>query len=166
MGSMNISSVVNPSIRTAEAGYFPMGNGSSSNPYDLGNYGFKDSAYRAISYPRGVSTSQDDIREVGIYYRTNTTTDSTQARGTGMPDASNFNAIIKGIPLNTTLVPVPYYLPDDFVLVMFDNATPALNVQQGDTLVVEEDVEEYVIITGSYNQTGRTRGILFCARIV
>jgi len=83
-----------------------------------------------------------------------------------MPDESNFNAIISGIPLNSTYVPVPYYLPDDFVLVQFENASPSLNVQQGDTLVVQSGVEEYVVIQGSYNQTVKTRGILFCARIV
>jgi hypothetical protein len=158
-----------PSVRGAEFGYLPMGTGTGTSLgsiYSIGSDLSKDSVYRAISHPNRTNDGDSSRREVGIYYRTNTTIDPTQGRGIGMPDASNFNAIIKGIPLNTTLVPVPYYLPDDFVLVMFDNATPSLNVQQGDTLVVEEGVEEYVIITGSYNQTGRTRGILFCARIV
>ena len=168
-GSMNISSTRHPSIRAAEFGYLPMGsppNTDLSNTFILFNYGYKDSVYRATSYPGGTASNNESYREASLYYRTNQTTDLTNRRGLGMPDESNFNAIIKGIPLNTTLIPTPYYLPDDFVLVMFDNATPSLNVQQGDRLVVEEDVEEYVIITGSYNQTLRTRGILFCARIV
>ena len=32
------------------------------------------------------------------------------------------NAVIKGIPLTSQFVPCPYYLPDDFVLIQFDNA--------------------------------------------
>jgi hypothetical protein len=168
-GSLDFNGAWAPSIRAAECGYLPMGgspNTDIGSQFTLSHRGYKDSVYRATSFPQGTAGDGESIRESNLYYRTNTISDPTQARGLGMPDESNFNAIIRGIPLNTTLVPVPYYLPDDFVLVQFDNATPALNVQQGDTLVVEDGVEEYVIITGSYNQTLRTRGILFCARIV
>lgn len=147
------------SMRAAEAGYLPISDvGGSSRVRELGTFGgAKDTTYYANTYPVG----RPEATLTSLYYRTNLT-----ARGPGMPDASNFNAIIRGIPVSTSIVPVPYYLPDEFVLVMFDNATPSLNVQQGDTLIVEEDVEEYMIITGSYNQTTRTRGILFCARTV
>jgi len=80
---------------------------------------------------------------------------------------SNFNAVIKGIPLSTSMVPCPYYLPDDFVLIDFDYSVSAANIQQGDTITVSGS-EVYTVIMGSYNQTtdNRTRGILFCARTV
>jgi len=63
------------------------------------------------------------------------------------------------------MVPCPYYIPDDFVLIDFDYATPSTNIQQGDTITISGS-EVYTVITGSYNQTTRTRGILFCARTV
>ena len=40
------------------------------------------------------------------------------------PDSLNYNAVIKGLPLTSQFVPCPYYLPDDFVLIQFDNAQP------------------------------------------
>ncbi len=39
-----------------------------------------------------------------------------------MPDGANYNAVIKGIPLCAKLYPVPYYMPDDFVMIQFDYA--------------------------------------------
>jgi hypothetical protein len=78
---------------------------------------------------------------------------------------ANFNAVIKGIPLNSNLMPVPYYIPDDFVLIDFEYASPSANIQQGDTITISGS-EVYTVITGSYNQDTRTRGILFCARTV
>jgi len=84
--------------------------------------------------------------------------------GTISPEA-DFNAVIKGIPLSTSLLPVPYYLPDDFVLIDFKYNLPGVNIQQGDTITINGN-EQYVVITGSYNQTGITEGILFCGRSV
>jgi hypothetical protein len=50
--------------------------------------------------------------------------------------SANFNAVIRGIPLNGLLIPCPYYMPDDFVLIDFDYATPSANIQQGDTITI------------------------------
>jgi hypothetical protein len=82
-----------------------------------------------------------------------------------LSSSTNFNAVIRGIPLNPNIIPCPYYIPDDFVLIDFDYATPSTNIQQGDTVTISES-EVYTVITGSYNQNTRTRGILFCARTV
>ena len=71
--------------------------------------------------------------------------------------------MIKGIPLNTKLVPTPYYMPDDFALIQFDYASPDALIQMWDTVTVSGS-EVYTVITASYNQTNRTRGIAFCAR--
>ena len=103
------------------------------------------------------------------YYRNNNK-DST-FRGDGdltdytnrSPDTLNYNAVIKGIPLTSQFVPCPFYLPDDFVLIQFDNAQPGQNIQQFDTVTISNS-EVYTVINGSYNQTTRTRGILLCAR--
>ena len=79
------------------------------------------------------------------------------------PDVVNHNAVIKGIPISSQIVPCPYYLPDDFVLIQFDHASPGQNIQQYDTVTISGS-EVYSVIDGAYNQTNRTRGILFCAR--
>ena len=104
-----------------------------------------------------------------IYYRNNdpdanNRSDFNQTdTGQKMPDGANYNAVIKGIPINTQIFPVPYYMPDDFVLIQFDYAAPDQNIQQWDTIEVSGS-EIYTVINGVYNQTTRTRGILFCAR--
>ena len=146
-----------PSKRAAEFGYTPF-DGSYVTYY-------KSTFYRSTSFPQ---TSQN--YDANIYVRNNAVTSN---RGNGgyngttdyLPSASNYNAVIKGIPINTQLIPTPFYIPDDFVLIDFDYATPSSNIQQGDTVTISGS-EVYTVITGSYSQTTRTRGILFCARKV
>ena len=79
------------------------------------------------------------------------------------PDSVNYNAVVKGIPLSSTFIPCPYYLPDDFVFIQFDYNAPDQNIQQWDTITVSGS-EVYTVIDAAYNQTTRTRGIAFCAR--
>ena len=105
------------------------------------------------------------------YYRNNTYSTANNFRGNPgftdhqnkSPDVLNHNAVIKGIPISSQLIPCPYYLPDDFVLIQFDHAAPGQNIQQYDTITISGS-EVYSVIDGAYNQTNRTRGILFCAR--
>ena len=145
------------SKRSAEYGYVGSDSGSTLTPY-------KSTLYRSSSH---LQTSNP--YDSNVYVRNNA---STSNRGNGgyndleyLPSASNFNAVIKGIPICTNLIPVPYYIPDDFVLIDFDYGTPSANIQQGDTITISGS-EVYSVITGSYNQTTRTRGILFCARVI
>ena len=115
-----------------------------------------------------------DASEIGIYYRNNSTASNLMNRGRGgdivnseyqqkVDDNANYGAVIKGIPLNTKLIPCPYYIPDDFALVQFDYASPDALIQMWDTVTVSGS-EVYTVISASYNQTNRTRGIAFCAR--
>jgi hypothetical protein len=107
-----------------------------------------------------------------MYYRSN---DNVVTYSGGYPNSdsgndrvsadANFNAVIKGLPLSGCLLPVPYYIPDDFVLIQFYYNAASANIQQGDTITISPS-EVYTVITGSYNQTTVTRGILFCARTV
>ena len=120
----------------------------------------------ATSYPTARSTEQRRP-----YYRNNNYSEHNMFRGdigftdynNKSPDVLNHNAVIKGIPISTQLIPCPYYLPDDFVLIQFDHAAPGQNIQQYDTITISGS-EVYSVIDGAYNQTNRTRGILFCAR--
>lgn len=151
------------SKRCAESGYLQYGNVSDS--YQIGSFS-KETRYRPNSYP----SASDHTFNTGIYLRNNSTSSHRSIGGPSdnreyLPSSTNYNAVIKGLPLSAHLAPCPYYLPDDFVLIDFDYATPSTNIQQGDTITISGS-EVYTVITGSYNQTTRTRGILFCARTV
>lgn len=137
------------SKRSAEYGWASAG----STPY-------KRSTYESSTYQQG-STNENTF-----YYRSQSRSFGGYA---GTTDSLNpntyYNAVIKGIPLSTVMIPCPYYLPDDFVLIDFNYNIPSANIQQGDTITISGS-EVYTVITGSYDQTGSTRGLLFCARTV
>jgi hypothetical protein len=151
-----------------------------------GAYGSKEyqltSRYTSTTYLNGYgntieSGSNASSSNVRIYNRNSSDINQSAKLGTAINYASdgessqsvtssaNYNAVIKGIPLSAVMVPSPYYLPDDFVFIDFDSATDQQIIQQGDTVTVSGG-EVYTVITGSYNQTTRTRGVLFCARKV
>jgi len=151
-----------PNRRVAEFGYFPANSSNIGVPY-------KDSVYKAVP-----ADEQGSASEIGIYYRNNSNAANLMNRGRGgatvnseladtVSNSANYGAVIKGIPLNTKLVPCPYYIPDDFALVQFDYASPDALIQMWDTVTVSGS-EVYTVITASYNQTNRTRGVAFCAR--
>ena len=158
------------SKRSAECGFLPFKQ-TSINGYPEGTPYF-DTIYGTTS----LETKSGNNDHVNLYYRSNlshikrSTGGDTEFKNNNqyytvkrLPDTTNFNAVIKGLPLQVKIAPVPYYLPNDFAMIDFDVSTPQANIQQGDTITVS-GTEVYTIITGSYNQTTRTRGILFCAR--
>jgi hypothetical protein len=53
---------------------------------------------------------------VGLRMRVLTTSDTTY--GNRYP-ITTYTSVIKGIPINGNLIPCPYYMPDDFVLIDF-----------------------------------------------
>lgn len=132
------------SKRAAESGYLGKANYNSA---------YIDTVYRSTLYSGNTTLYSERPR----FYSRRT--------GEGIDSSQNFNAVIKGIPLNINMIPVPYYLPDDFVLIDFRYEAPSANIQQGDTITVSGS-EVYTVIQGSYNQTTTTRGVLFCARKV
>ncbi len=144
---------------------FLMGWSTGSVYYSMNTY-LRDYIH-ASTYP--IHRGNDQRRH---YYRNNTYSEYNNFRGdlgfqdytNKSPDILNHNAVIKGIPLSSHMVPCPFYLPDDFVLINFDHASPSQNIQQNDTITITEGSEVYTVIDGAYNQTDRTRGVLFCAR--
>ncbi len=150
--------------RTGEFGYCNLNSSDSATLCFITQY-----------FPN-TSNDNEDTNDVQLYYRTNAAYSSSKPnRGRGgattsgdeypekIPDSQNWNAVIKGIPLSTVMVPCPYYLPDDFALIQFEYDTPNANVQQWDTITISGS-EVWTVITGQYNQTTYTKGILFCAR--
>lgn len=146
--------------RTAEFPY------SEYRGYSAGGENYVDWVIESTAYPFNTTPTTTKM-----YYRSNDSRLS-YAGGYGQDNGNervsadaNFNAVIKGLPLSGCLLPVPYYMPDDFVLIQFYYNAANANIQQGDTITISPS-EVYTVITGSYNQTTVTRGILFCARTV
>ena len=140
--------------RIAEAGYDWKNDGIESKYCSDLAYGSPET-YTYNYFPR--------IYNRDAAYNTNGNT------GTGktvtMDPAANYNAVIKGIPLNAMMVPSPYNMPEDFGLIDFIYDAPSINIQQGDTITIDE-TEVWTVIYGTYNQTTKTRGLLFVARKV
>ena len=148
-----------PNKRSAEFGYMSLDDDGYCSKY-------KTQYFESNSYPQ-----QQNYATTSIYYRNRVdaplrSSDQRSYTSTDqqlMPSSTDFNAVIKGIPIQAKWLPMPYFIPDDFVFIDFNYGTPSANIQQGDTVTVSGS-EIYTVITGSYNQTSRTRGLLFCAR--
>ena len=78
---------------------------------------------------------------------------------------STYRSVIKGIPINGNLIPCPYYIPDDFVIIDLKLNVSGQDILQGDTITISGS-EVYTVITGSYNKFNETAGVFFCARTV
>lgn len=158
------------STRTAEAGW--------SQIYADNHYGLSAQNYTIASSQTSNTASTGSgmdaydtpgNNEATIYTRTGGIKDkgyqdNNPTYGNRYPITS-YNSVIKGIPINGNLIPCPYYMPDDFVLIDFKLTTSGQDLKQGDTVTISGS-EVYTVITGSYNKFGETAGILFCARTV
>ena len=132
-------------------------------PYDRGDKGVQAEYRSNLSY--GDPDQQTYLDHLRIYNRDSTydTNNNTFQINNAVSSNANYNAVIKGIPLNAMFVPSPYTMPEDFAFIDFIYDAPSVNIQQGDTITIDE-TEVYVVIQGCYNQTTKTRGILFVAR--
>jgi len=159
------------STRTAEAGW--------SQIYNTDSRGTKAQNYIVTSSQTNYTASTGNgtviyngqiYTPATIYSRTGGIKDkgyidsSSSTSGNRYPITS-YNSVIKGIPINGNLIPCPYYMPDDFVLIDFKLTASGQDIKQGDTITISGS-EVYTVITGSYNKFGETSGILFCARTV
>jgi hypothetical protein len=162
---MDKLSSVSPSRRAAEFGYSQLDSWAQYPNAYVDDIYYSTAFVNADIYNYTVSNTSKRI-----YYRSASQSPERGLGGYGsynrqISSNADFNAVIKGIPLNGQLVPIPYYLPDDFALIEFSYNLPGVNIQQGDTITVSPS-EVYTVITGSYNQRTKTSGILFCARVV
>ena len=107
--------------------------------------------------------------EVITYYR-NDTFDKNNNKSVN--SAANYYKPIKGIPICNQVMPVPYYLPDDFAMLQVATTPDQVFFRTGDTVTISGS-EIYEIILASYEQqqTGldgtaaaTTIGTLFLAR--
>lgn len=167
-GTQNQSYNTDPAIGTAEFGYNQTLNGVSSYTDEMRYF---DTLYQCSTLDETYAAN-----DVSFYHRSRTNYPyksggywyNNQAdKSYSLSADADFNAVIKGIPLSVKMMPVPYYIPDDFVFINFNYNAVNANIQQGDTITLSPS-EVYTVISGSYNMTSDniTRGILFCARKV
>ena len=148
------ASYPNYNDRIAEAGYDWKNDGIEAKYTSNLAYGSPDTytyAYNPRLYNRDATYNDND----------NTGYGSTVSMDAG----ANYNAVVKGVPLNAMMVPSPYNMPEDFGLIDFIYDAPSVNIQQGDTITIS-GTEVWTVIHGVYTQTTKTRGLLFVARKV
>ena len=117
---------------------------------------------------------------IRFYYR-NSTFDDVHTTGTEgkkykskkVSPLADYYKPISGLPISTALLPIPYYLPDDFVMLQVAATPGSTEFRTGDTVTINSGSEVYEIILASYstNQTGlnnvtngSSMGMLFMAR--
>lgn len=88
--------------------------------------------------------------------------------------AADYYRPLKGLPLTVQAAPIPYYLPDDFVVIPFNITPGQAAIYPGDTVTISPS-EVYEVVYRAYynNQTtydgitnNSTSGVLFCARTI
>ena len=158
------------STRTAESGWCQI---SEDDHYGLRAQNYNvGSTQTNYSDQVGNGDAENEYTEATIYSRTGGFKDlgylesdnGTRIDGNRQP-ITVYRSVIKGIPINGNLIPCPYFMPDDFVLIDLKLDASGENIVQGDTITVGPG-EVYTVITGSYNQSSETSGIFFCARTV
>ena len=159
----------NLSTRTGEAGWSQI-YGNDHSGLKAQNYTIASSQ---TSYTASTGTGMGDYNssrsnEATIFSRNGglknngVLTTSSDTYGNRYP-ITVYTSVIKGIPINGNLIPCPYYMPDDFVVIDFKLTASGQDIKQGDTITISGS-EVYTVITGSYNKYNETAGILFCAR--
>jgi len=158
--------------RTAEAGYSQIHSQSTHVGLVAQNYSIATSQSNYTSSTGSGKYNYESIQSTfaTIYSRTGGFKDTGELTSNSSTfgnkfTISTYNAVIKGIPINGNLIPCPYYMPDDFVVIDFKLAASGQDVKQGDTITISAS-EVYTVITGSYNKSTETAGVLFCARTV
>ena len=112
-----------------------------------------------INIDRSMANEEDGVWQ---YYRNDTydkvvnNDDAIQVKinGTKSPGFSYYKPL-KGLPINNNIVPCPYYIPDDFVIIQAAVTPGATEFRVGDTITVSASEVYTIIIADEYNnQTG------------
>lgn len=121
-------------------------------------------------YICNIETDDSSTSSMYLYYR-NSAYD--QYGGNSIASEADYYKPFKGLPINERMVPCPYYLPDDFVMLQVSTTPGLTQFRTGDTVTIG-GTETYEIIRASYQtqQNGldgvdnnSTIGMLFLARI-
>ena len=178
------SSDLRRTMREALFGYFrcrTTGEDHSRIRYNVThNFYRSDVAHDNTVIPYFRQNTYDDITYTqNNYYDKNindTITAGTEDFFTGgsqeVSTSVNYYKPIKGLPLSINIAPIPYYLPDDFVVIPFDITPGQADIRVGDTITISAS-EVYEVVHYSYSQLdesydgitdNRTIGVVFAAR--
>ena len=186
-GSMMIYSLGTRSIRLDHTscspvyGYYSNDRGTNEEPvsqYSIAReafYGYlrdpdTPNLTTRSEYVCNIETDDSSTTSMYLYYR-NSVYD--QYEGNSVASDADYYKPFKGLPINERMVPCPYYLPDDFVMLSVSTTPGLTQFRTGDTVTIG-GTETYEIIRGSYQtqQNGldgvdnnSTIGMLFLARI-
>ena len=137
--------------------------------------------YQLTSFACNIDTDNGNNQtgaSMKTYYRNSTYDSYTYTDGTygsttnAMSSSADYYKPIKGIPISNAVLPIPYYLPDDFVMLQVATTPGLVAFRTGDTVTVSGS-EVYEIIMASYEsqqngldnvQNNSTIGMLFMAR--
>jgi len=86
--------------------------------------------------------------------------------------SANYYKPMKGLPICHSLMPCPYYLPDDYVMLQVATSPGLTQFRPGDTVTVSESEVYEIILAGYQTQqngldnvaSNQSIGMLFCAR--
>ena len=168
------------------AGAEPLNNRSLARE---ANYGFfRDSNNNYYNQDFGTTTYDCNIdtrnsgTSVVAYYRNNNydkftspsaVYENNNIRMKSVSTAANFYKPMKGLPISNRLMPCPYYLPDDYIMLQVATSPGLTQFRPGDTVTISAG-EVYEVIIAGYEQqqnglddipSNQAIGMLFCARI-
>ena len=148
----------NSKARAASYGYLR----NTNNDSNLSNF--------TTDFVNNINTENYHSSDSVITYYRDATFD--QHKNKSVNSSANFYKPIKGIPVANGIMPVPYYLPDDFAMLQVATTPDQVYFRTGDTVTISGS-EIYEIILASYeqqqtgldgNSSGTTIGMLFLAR--
>ena len=97
-------------------------------------------------YGCNIDTDNDHSEEAVPYFRDS---NYDQYGGFSVSSQANYYRPIKGIPLSRKMIPVPYTLPDDFVLLQVSTSPGQTNFRPGDTITISAS-EVYEVIRAAW----------------
>jgi hypothetical protein len=119
-------------------------------------------------YTCNIDTEVDNnnYQHISMYYR-NSTYD-------GITSAADYYKPIKGLPIDNSLVPCPYYMPDDFAMLQVSTTPGLTQFRPGDTITISPSEVYEVVLAGYQTQqngldninNNSTIGMIFMARTV
>ena len=144
------------------------------------SYGFKRNSTAQTTQTSRYDFTTDYVNNIATYNYHNTDEvityyrDATfdQYNNKSVNSSANFYKPIKGIPVCNNIMPVPYYLPDDFAMLQVATTPDQVFFRTGDTITIS-GTEVYEIILAGYQQqqtglngtaSATTVGMLFLAR--
>ena len=154
--------------REANYGFFRDGQNNSYYNQDIGT----------TTYTCNIDTDNSGSGVI-TYYRNNNydryTTAAVQNNSTrtkSVATAANYYKPMKGLPISNRLMPCPYYLPDDYIMLQVATSPGLTQFRTGDTVTVSASEVYEVIVAGYQTQqngldnieSNQSIGILFCAR--